>query len=40
MIYCEIGDVTFSKYDLPIVIGNKNYRGYGASKKVVLKLIE
>lgn len=38
--YIEIGDVTFSAGDIPIVIGNKNYRGYGIGKKVVLKLIE
>nr|WP_243151896.1 GNAT family protein [Clostridium senegalense] len=39
-IYIEIGDITFSKNDIPIVIGNKDYRGYGIGKKVVLKLIE
>lgn len=38
--YIEIGDVTFSEEDMPIVIGNKDYRGYGIGKKVVLKLIE
>lgn len=38
--YIEIGDVTFSKEDMPIVIGNKEYRGSGIGKKVVLKLIE
>ncbi|MGL5752508.1 MAG: GNAT family N-acetyltransferase [Paraclostridium sp.] len=38
--YVEIGDVTFSAEDMPIVIGNKSYRGYGIGKKVVLKLIE
>ena len=38
--YIEIGDVTFSKEDIPIVIGNKEYRGLGIGKKVVLKLIE
>jgi len=39
-IYIEIGDVTFSADDIPIVIGNKEYRGCGIGKKVVLKLIE
>ena len=38
--YIEIGDVTFSKDDIPIIIGNKEYRGSGIGKKVVLKLIE
>ena len=39
-IYVEIGDVAFSEYDMPIVIGDTKYRGYGISKKVVIKLIE
>ena len=38
--YIAIGDVTFSKDDMPIVIGDKDYRGHGIGKKVVLKLIE
>lgn len=38
--YMAIGDVTFSKEDIPIVIGNTEYRGFGIGKKVVLKLIE
>ncbi|SCK04412.1 Uncharacterised protein [uncultured Clostridium sp.] len=38
--YIEIGDVTFSKDDMPIVIGDKRYRGLGIGKRVVFKLIE
>lgn len=38
--YVEIGDVTFSKEDMPIVIGDKEYRGLGIGKEVLLKLIE
>lgn len=39
-IYVEIGDVAFSEYDMPIIIGNTKYRGYGIGKKVVINLIE
>lgn len=35
-----IGDVTFWKEDMPIVIGDKNYRGKGIGKKVIEALIE
>lgn len=38
--YIPIGDVAFSKTDMPIVIGNKEYRGKGIGKKVVAKLVE
>lgn len=38
--YRPIGDVTFCKEDMPIVIGDKDYRGRGIGTKVVKKLIE
>lgn len=38
--FIPVGDVTFSKDDMPIVIGNKNYRGQGIGKKVIEALIE
>ena len=38
--YKPIGDVTFWQEDMPIVIGDKKYRGKGIGKKVILKLIE
>jgi RimJ/RimL family protein N-acetyltransferase len=38
--YEPIGDVTFCKEDMPIVIGEKSYRGKGIGTKVVRKLIE
>ena len=38
--WIPIGDVTFWKDDLPIVIGNKSYRGMGIGKKVIRVLIE
>lgn len=34
-----IGDVTFSREDMPIVIGDKAYRGRGIGKKVIAALI-
>lgn len=34
-----IGDVCFWKEDMPIVIGDKAYRGRGAGKKVIAALI-
>jgi|SRR5690554_1978405 len=37
--FVPIGDVTFWQYDLPIVIGDKNYRGKGIGKQVVKALI-
>ncbi|URZ03111.1 GNAT family N-acetyltransferase [Clostridium felsineum] len=36
--YIPIGDVTFSKEDMPIVIGNKNYRHKGIGFRVILTL--
>lgn len=39
-IYRPIGDVTFTKEDLPIVIGDKNYRSKGIGKRVLKALIE
>jgi len=39
-MYLPIGDVTFWKEDMPIVIGNKAYRRQGIAKKVIRKLIE
>lgn len=38
--YQPIGDVTFSKEDIPILIGEKSYRRNGIGKKVLIKLIE
>ncbi|BCN30908.1 GNAT family N-acetyltransferase [Anaeromicropila herbilytica] len=38
--YVPIGDVTFWKDDMPIVIGKKEYRGNGIGKKVITKLIQ
>jgi RimJ/RimL family protein N-acetyltransferase len=38
--YQAIGDVTFWKEDMPIVIGDKTFRGKGVGKKVVTCLIE
>ena len=35
-----IGDVTFWQDDMPIVIGDPNYRGKGISRKVISALIE
>lgn len=35
-----IGDVTFWQEDLPIVIGDKNYRGRGIARAVVEALIQ
>ncbi|MBS4761281.1 GNAT family N-acetyltransferase [Carnobacteriaceae bacterium zg-ZUI252] len=38
--YQPIGDVSFYQEDMPIVIGNKSYRGKGIGKKVIQTLIE
>ena len=38
--YIPIGDVTFWKDDMPIVIGDKSYRGKGIGKKVIRSLME
>ncbi|MBR3841418.1 MAG: GNAT family N-acetyltransferase [Erysipelotrichales bacterium] len=38
--YFPIGDVTFWKDDLPIVIGDSRFRGKGIGKKVVATLID
>jgi len=38
--YMPIGDVTFSKEDLPIVIGENQCRGQGIGKKVIHALID
>lgn len=35
-----IGDVTFWQYDMPIVIGDKAYRGKGIAKQVINALIQ
>ena len=37
--FIPIGDVTFWKDDMPIVIGDKNYRNEGIGKKVIETLI-
>lgn len=38
--WLPIGDVTFWQEDMPMVIGDKNYRGRGIGKKVVKALIK
>ena len=38
--YVPIGDVTFWREDMPIVIGDKKYRGKGVGGKVVRALIQ
>lgn len=38
--YVPIGDVTFWKDDMPIVIGDKAHRGQGIGKKVIQCLIK
>ena len=38
--YKPIGDVTFWQEDMPIVIGDPNYRGKGIGLEVILALIE
>ena len=38
--YIPIGDVSFNQKDMPIVIGEKEYRGRGIGTKVIRKLIE
>ena len=39
-VYHPIGDVTFWQEDMPIVIGDPNYRSLGIGKKVISTLIE
>ncbi len=39
-IWRPIGDVCFWKNDMPIVLGDKAYRGKGIAKKVIARLIE
>ncbi|HEX3076083.1 MAG TPA: GNAT family N-acetyltransferase [Lachnospiraceae bacterium] len=38
-MFIPIGDVTFWQKDMPIVIGDKNYRGTGIGKLVVMSLL-
>ena len=38
--YMPIGDVTFWQDDMPIVIGDKDYRGRGIGHKVVSALVQ
>ena len=38
--YKPIGDVTFWQKDMPIVIGDPNYRGKGIGRRVILALIQ
>ena len=38
--YKPIGDVTFWQEDMPIVIGDPNYRGHGIGRRVILALIQ
>lgn len=37
--YIPIGDVAFWQEDMPIVIGDKNYRGRGIGRKVIEALV-
>ena len=39
-VYKPIGDVTFWQEDMPIVIGDPNYRGKGIGRRVILSLIQ
>ena len=39
-VFKPIGDVTFWQNDMPIVIGDKSYRGKGIAKQVIGMLIE
>ena len=39
-IYKPIGDVTFWQEDMPIVIGDPNYRGKEIGRRVILSLIQ
>jgi RimJ/RimL family protein N-acetyltransferase len=39
-IYKPIGDVTFWQEDMPIVIGDPNYRGKKIGRRVILSLIQ
>lgn len=38
-VWHPIGDVTFWQTDMPIVIGDRNYRGKGIGRKVIRALI-
>ena len=38
--YKPVGDVTFWQEDMPIVIGDRNYRGKGIGRKVILALVQ
>lgn len=38
--YKPIGDVTFWQEDMPIVIGDPNYRGKGIGRKVIASLVQ
>ena len=38
--YMPIGDVTFSREDMPIVIGVPEYRGRGVGRQVILALMD
>ena len=39
-VFVPIGDVTFWREDMPIVIGDKNYRGKNIGRKVVSTLVQ
>ena len=39
-VFIPIGDVTFWQKDMPIVIGEKAYRGKGIAKKVIGALVQ
>lgn len=39
-IYKPIGDVTFWQEDMPIVIGNRAYRGRGIGRRVIFALVQ
>ena len=39
-VYKPIGDVTFWQEDMPIVIGDPDYRGRGLGRKIISALVE
>lgn len=39
-VFVPIGDVTFWQRDMPIVIGDKAYRGKGIGRKIISRLVE
>lgn len=39
-VFAPIGDITFWQQDMPIVIGDKAYRGKGIGRKIISRLAE